>query len=75
MVYGSMDVKNLITAPWAFPRASSLGFHLVTVAILSNFKIQLKYNVALPLEVGVSLISESSSYIKALVLSSVGVFA
>ena len=59
LMSGGKNFKHLITAPWPFSRASSLAFHLVTVAIFSNFKIQLKYNLGLPSKVGMSSIRES----------------
>ena len=38
------DLKHFITATGAFPMFNSIGFHLVTAAIFSSFRIQSKYN-------------------------------
>ena len=58
-IHGDKHFKHLITTPWVFSRASPLGFYLVTVAILSNFKIQSKHNPGFPSKVGMSSFSDS----------------
>ena len=52
------DLRHFVTVPCAFPKANSLGFHLVTAAILYRFKIQSKYNSYFPSKVGISSIRE-----------------
>ena len=52
------SLHQLAVIPTALPKANSLGFQLVTVAIFSSFNVQSKYNLGFLSKGGMSSIRE-----------------